>query len=119
MSRSGNRDGVSKSLPAHEGRFVHPRYWGIWLAVGFLRLTSFLPYAGRVMLGGAILLSAHFVSLEMGLRLLSRAQYGYAVYRPQNNPLLEEAIRRTPDQYLWVHTRFKTRRDGEPDVYTR
>jgi KDO2-lipid IV(A) lauroyltransferase len=317
MSRFGNRDGVSKLLPAYDGRFVHPRYWGIWLAVGFLRLTSLLPYAGRVILGGAIgrglyhvmqrrrqiartnfelcfpemsetarekllrahfrslgiallemgaawwasdrrlkglaritglehlanalakgrgaiLLSAHFVSLEMGLRLLSRVQYGCAVYRPQNNPLLdvliqrgrlrvrgmliarddvrgllaalkanhpvwyppdqdygrrhsefadffgrpaatittparfaklsgapvvpfyfhrlpgfrgyelvvhpplenypsgdpaadartqnavlEEAIRRTPDQYLWVHRRFKTRPDGEPDVYTR
>lgn len=317
MNRFGNRDGASNSLPAYDGRFVHPRYWGTWLAVGFLRLTSLLPYAGRVMLGGAIgrglypimqrrrpiartnlelcfpeisetarermlrahfrslgialvemgaawwvcdrrleglaritglehlanalakgrgaiLLSAHFVSLEMGLRLMSRVQYGCAVYRPQNNPLLdvliqrgrlrvrgaliarddvrgllaalkanhpvwyppdqdygrrhseftdffgrpaatittpawlaklsgapvvpfyfhrlpgfrgyelvvypplenypsgdpaadartqnavlEEAIRRTPDQYLWVHRRFKTRPDGEPDVYTR
>lgn len=306
-----------QSRPAFEARFAHPRFWGIWLALGCLRLASLLPYAGRVTLGGAvgsglfhlmrrrrhiartnlalcfpemserqrekilrahfkslgialiemgaawwasdwrleglakvtglehlekalaegrgaILLSAHFVSLEMGLRLMSRLQYGCAVYRPQNNPLLdvliqrgrlrvrgeliarddvrgligalksnrpvwyppdqdygrrysvfaeffghpvatittparfarisgapvvpfyyhrlpgfggyelvihapiknfpsgdpiadartqnailEKEIRRSPDQYLWVHRRFKTRPDGEPDVYAR
>ncbi len=30
---------------------------------------------------------------------------------------LEEAIRETPDQYLWLHRRFKTRPPGEPSLY--
>jgi len=30
---------------------------------------------------------------------------------------LEQAVRRHPDQYLWVHRRFKTRPPGEPDPY--
>lgn len=33
------------------------------------------------------------------------------------NQLIEEAIRRAPEQYLWPHRRFKTRPPGEPDLY--
>jgi Kdo2-lipid IVA lauroyltransferase/acyltransferase len=30
---------------------------------------------------------------------------------------LEKVVRQHPEQYLWVHRRFKTRPPGEPDVY--
>ena len=33
------------------------------------------------------------------------------------NALLEDSIRRDPDQYLWLHKRFKTRPAGEPSFY--
>ena len=33
------------------------------------------------------------------------------------NRIIEMAIRKQPDQYLWVHRRFKTRPSGEPRVY--
>ncbi len=33
------------------------------------------------------------------------------------NEELERYIRRHPDQYFWVHRRFKTRPEGEPSVY--
>ena len=29
----------------------------------------------------------------------------------------EAAVREQPDQYLWIHRRFKTRPPGEADVY--
>ena len=33
--------------------------------------------------------------------------------------LIEEQVRKTPEQYLWVHRRFKDRPPGEADVYRR
>ncbi len=35
------------------------------------------------------------------------------------NALLEAEVRKAPDQYWWVHRRFKTRPEGEPDFYGR
>lgn len=36
----------------------------------------------------------------------------------RTNAVLETQIRRHPDQYLWMHRRFKSRPEGEPDLYT-
>jgi KDO2-lipid IV(A) lauroyltransferase len=33
------------------------------------------------------------------------------------NQVLEEAIRRAPDQWMWFQPRWKSRHKGEPDVY--
>ena len=33
------------------------------------------------------------------------------------NQLLEQAILKAPEQYLWIHRRFKTRPPGEPSLY--
>jgi len=33
------------------------------------------------------------------------------------NSMLEDAIKKQPDQYMWVHRRFKTRPKGEPYLY--
>ncbi|MBU6248564.1 MAG: LpxL/LpxP family Kdo(2)-lipid IV(A) lauroyl/palmitoleoyl acyltransferase [Xanthomonadaceae bacterium] len=33
------------------------------------------------------------------------------------NACIEQMVREAPEQYLWVHKRFKTRPEGEPPVY--
>jgi KDO2-lipid IV(A) lauroyltransferase len=33
------------------------------------------------------------------------------------NRVIEDAVREMPEQYFWVHKRFKTRPEGEPDFY--
>jgi KDO2-lipid IV(A) lauroyltransferase len=33
------------------------------------------------------------------------------------NQLIEKFILLQPDQYLWVHRRFKNRPEGDPDIY--
>jgi len=35
------------------------------------------------------------------------------------NAVLEQEVRAMPAQYLWIHRRFKTRPEGEPDLYRR
>jgi KDO2-lipid IV(A) lauroyltransferase len=35
------------------------------------------------------------------------------------NRLLEQAILRCPEQYFWIHRKFKYRPPGEPDLYAR
>ena len=41
----------------------------------------------------------------------------FAADAAQINRVIEQAVRRCPEQYLWVHRRFKTRPAGEASLY--
>jgi KDO2-lipid IV(A) lauroyltransferase len=40
-----------------------------------------------------------------------------AKYTARFNQILEKTVRKNPDQWLWVHRRWKTRPPGEPPLY--
>ncbi|MEA3404243.1 MAG: lipid A biosynthesis acyltransferase, partial [Pseudomonadota bacterium] len=40
-----------KHAPPFQNRFYHPRFWGIWLGFGLLRLLAFIPYNLKFTIG--------------------------------------------------------------------
>ncbi|GAB3740497.1 LpxL/LpxP family Kdo(2)-lipid IV(A) lauroyl/palmitoleoyl acyltransferase [Silanimonas algicola] len=53
---------------------------------------------------------------DPGLEALAQDPEAFAARYMQ---VLEDAVRAAPDQYLWVHRRFKTRPAGEAPLYVR
>ena len=72
---------------------------------------------------GAVVLPFHQVREDDGYRLIfGEPEQGFHGADPQRgaelmNRVLERQIRRAPEQYLWVHKRFKRRGPGHPDLY--
>ena len=33
------------------------------------------------------------------------------------NQAIDEMVRKNPEQYVWIHKRFKTQPDGRPSIY--
>ncbi|WP_427833734.1 Kdo(2)-lipid IV(A) acyltransferase [Actinobacillus pleuropneumoniae] len=163
----------NKNIPPFELRFLHPKYWGLWLGLGLFKLILCLPYPVLVVLGkglgklftklgfgkrrmriarrnlelcfpnysaehiqtildknvesvgmaiietgmawfwsdkrilkwskieglehlknqpqgaGILLVGVHFLTLEMGARIVGLHHQGVGVYRPNDNPLLD------------------------------
>jgi KDO2-lipid IV(A) lauroyltransferase len=40
-----------------------------------------------------------------------------AAHTARINALIEQMVREAPDEYLWIHKRFKSRPEGEPGLY--
>lgn len=163
---------IEKQLPPFQTAFLHPKYWGLWLALGLFRLLLCLPYPVLVQIGkglgklfgklkfgqrrmaiarrnlelcfphytsgqisqilcknqesvgmaiietgmawfwsdkrilkwskveglehlkqpegvGVILVGVHFLTLELGARIVGLHHQGIGVYRPNDNPLLD------------------------------
>ncbi|GAB6070843.1 lipid A biosynthesis lauroyl acyltransferase [Thiomicrorhabdus hydrogeniphila] len=41
----------TKHVPEFSYQFLHPKYWGIWLGIGLLRLLAFIPYKQKFKVG--------------------------------------------------------------------
>jgi KDO2-lipid IV(A) lauroyltransferase len=55
---------------------------------------------------------------EIGLICTGRDEFDIAANTAVFTAAIEKEIRRYPDQWLWVHRRWKTRPEGEGPVYT-
>ena len=42
---------ATKHVPDFSYRFFHPKYWGIWLGLGLLRLLAFIPFKQKFTVG--------------------------------------------------------------------
>ena len=190
-----------------KAELLKPRYWAIWLLLGFVRLATFLPYSLQIGLGramgfllrlasqrrwrvtlvnlercfpeldeaarrklarqhfaslgqafiefgmcwwgsaarlkrwgtleglehlqaarakgnGVILLSAHFTTLEISGRLLSLYTDMHLMYRPNENPLIEEIMRSSRERHFDraiprndVRLMLRSLKDGKPVWY--
>ncbi|MDG6774913.1 lysophospholipid acyltransferase family protein [Thiomicrorhabdus sp. ZW0627] len=43
-----------KHIPDFKTQFLHPKYWGIWLGLGLLKLLSFTPFKWKLPVGKAL-----------------------------------------------------------------
>ncbi|MDO3721321.1 lysophospholipid acyltransferase family protein [Marinobacter sp. chi1] len=72
--------------------------------------------------GAAIICVSHLRLPDGGYRVeFSPIQEGFGDDPKQDaetwNRFIERTIRELPDQYLWLHKRFKTRPEGAPSIY--
>ena len=56
-------------------------------------------------------------ALRLGAPLLDYPSTDAAGDTARVNACIEQMVREAPEQYLWVHKRFKTRPPGDPNVY--
>ena len=55
--------------------------------------------------------------LRIGAALTDIDAEDEAAHTTRVNALVEQMVREAPDEYLWIHKRFKSRPDGEPGLY--
>lgn len=58
-----------------------------------------------------------FYRVEIGPRLENFPSEDEVLNATRINQVIEDMVRKAPDQYLWVHRRFKTRPKGEKSFY--
>ena len=55
--------------------------------------------------------------LRIGTPLANFPTDGVVADTSAVNALIEQMVREAPDEYLWIHRRFKTRPPGEKPLY--
>jgi Kdo2-lipid IVA lauroyltransferase/acyltransferase len=103
---------IDQNVVPSEGVFVD--FFGIEACAG----TAFVKFAHRT---GAAVLPGFALWEESGyvLRFYPEIEMtgDVAADTQRVHSFLESVIRQYPDQWLWVHRRWKTRPPGEPDLY--
>jgi len=73
--------------------------------------AAVIPFFHRRLPGG------QGYALRLGAPLDGFPGAGVEADTARVNACIEQMVREAPEQYLWVHKRFKTRPPGQPPVY--
>lgn len=71
----------NQKFPPFEWRFLHPKYWGLWLGLGLFKLILCLPYPALVVLGKG--LGKLFAMVGFGKRRIRIARRNLELCFPQ------------------------------------
>jgi len=126
--------------------YWHPRFWPMWVTLGILRTAALFPYPVQISLG-TLLGKVLQTLISAGSRIAQSSGGAMLPFYPERkkdgsgyiiwieppledfptgddvqdativNASIEKFVRQNPEQYLWIHKRFKTRPPGEPAIY--
>ena len=71
----------NNKFPPFERRFLHPKFWGLWVSLGFFKLLLCLPYPVLVRIG--LLLGKLFARLGFGKRRMRIARRNLQLCFPE------------------------------------
>jgi KDO2-lipid IV(A) lauroyltransferase len=86
-------------------------------------IALFALRAGAAVIPGFLIwdenLKKHRLRLDPPVELVNSGDLSYDLLQNTKrfNKILESYVRKYPDQWLWIHRRWKTRPEGEPSIY--
>ncbi|WGE69744.1 LpxL/LpxP family Kdo(2)-lipid IV(A) lauroyl/palmitoleoyl acyltransferasee [Actinobacillus equuli subsp. haemolyticus] len=80
----------TQKFPPFDWRFLHPKYWGLWLGLGLFKLILCLPYPVLVVIGKG--LGKLFAALGFGKRRMRIARRNLELCFPQYSTEQIQAI---------------------------
>lgn len=86
-------------------------------------IALFALRAGAAVVPGFLIwdenLKKHRLRLDPPVELINTGDLSHDVLENTRhfNKILESYVRKHPDQWLWIHRRWKTRPEGEPSIY--
>jgi KDO2-lipid IV(A) lauroyltransferase len=86
-------------------------------------IALFAMRAGAAVIPGFLIwdedLKKHRLRFDPPVELIETGDLAHDVLENTKrfNQILEKYVRKYPDQWLWIHRRWKTRPDGEPAIY--
>jgi Kdo2-lipid IVA lauroyltransferase/acyltransferase len=120
--RKGEAVGILIDLNTVRNQGVFCEFFGI-PACSTTGLATLALRTGAAVVPGFLIwdekLRKHRLHFEPALEIVNTGDQKADIYHntAHFNKVIEEFVRRHPDQWLWVHRRWKTRPEGEPGLY--
>ena len=120
--RKGEAVGILIDLNTVRNQGVFCDFFGI-PACSTTGLATLALRTGAAVVPGFLLwdeqLRKHRLHFEPAVEIINTGDQKADIHQntAQFNKIIEDVVRRHPDQWLWVHRRWKTRPEGEPSLY--